>query len=38
MWQRVFKTLAQDADNEYIMIDSTIFALTNTAPELKKGV
>lgn len=24
VWGRVFKTLAQDADNEYAMIDSTI--------------
>jgi len=24
VWQRVFETLAQDADNEYCMIDSTI--------------
>ena len=23
-WQRIFETLAQDADNEYAMIDSTI--------------
>ena len=24
MWERVFKYLAKDADNEYAMIDSTI--------------
>lgn len=24
VWEKVFQTLAQDADNEYIMIDSTI--------------
>jgi transposase len=24
VWERVFKVLAQDADNEYAMIDSTI--------------
>lgn len=24
VWQRVFEALAQDADNEYAMIDSTI--------------
>ena len=24
VWQRLFETLAQDADNEYAMIDSTI--------------
>ncbi|MBW4454214.1 MAG: hypothetical protein KME55_16735 [Nostoc indistinguendum CM1-VF10] len=24
MWQRVFEALAEDADNEYAMIDSTI--------------
>jgi len=24
VWERVFKALAQDADNEYVMIDSTI--------------
>ncbi|MCW8201178.1 IS5/IS1182 family transposase, partial [Verminephrobacter aporrectodeae subsp. tuberculatae] len=24
VWQRIFKTLSQDRDNEYVMIDSTI--------------
>ena len=24
VWQRIFKTLSKDADNEYVMIDSTI--------------
>jgi transposase len=24
VWERVFKVLSQDADNEYVMIDSTI--------------
>ncbi len=24
VWERIFKTLSQDADNEYVMIDSTI--------------
>jgi len=24
VWQRIFETLSQDADNEYVMIDSTI--------------
>src|SRR5258708_1973785 len=24
IWEKIFKTLAQDADNEYSMIDSTI--------------
>jgi transposase len=24
VWEKIFKTLAQDADNEYAMIDSTI--------------
>ena len=24
MWERVFKVLSQDADNEYAMIDATI--------------
>ncbi len=24
VWQRIFQTLAEDADNEYAMIDSTI--------------
>jgi transposase len=24
VWKRIFETLAQDADNEYVMIDSTI--------------
>ena len=31
VWERVFKVLAADADNEYAMIDSTIVVLTSTA-------
>lgn len=25
VWEKIFQVLAQDADNEYIMIDATIF-------------
>ena len=39
VWDRVFKHLAQDADNEYAMIDSTIVrAHQHSAGALKKGV
>jgi transposase len=37
VWERVFKALAQDADNEYAMIDSTIVrAHQHSAGALKK--
>jgi transposase len=37
VWERVFKTLASDADNEYAMIDSTIVrAHQHSAGALKK--
>jgi transposase len=39
VWDKVFKHLAQDADNEYAMIDSTIVrAHQHSAGALKKGV
>ena len=43
MWERIFKAVADDPDNEYAMIDATILGssprtgLTSTAPELEKG-
>ena len=37
VWERVFKTLSMDADNEYAMIDSTIVrAHQHSAGALKK--
>ena len=40
VWEKVFKELAKDADNEYAMIDSTIvralYALISTVPERSK--
>jgi transposase len=39
VWDQVFKHLAQDADNEYAIIDSTIVrAHQHSAGALKKGV
>jgi transposase len=39
VWETVFKHLAQDADNEYAMIDSTIVrAHQHSAGALKKGM
>lgn len=39
VWERIFKELASDADNEYAMIDSTIVrAHQHSAGALKKGV
>lgn len=39
VWKRLFEHLAQDADNEYAMIDSTIVrAHQHSAGALKKGV
>ena len=38
VWTRIFEHLAQDADNEYAMIDSTIVrAHQHSAGALKKG-
>ena len=38
VWQRLFKNLAADADNEYVMIDSTIMrAHQHAAGARKKG-
>jgi len=38
VWERVFKHLAQDADNEYAMIDATIVrAHQHSAGALKRG-
>ena len=37
VWQRVFETLAQDADNEYILIDSTIVRIHQHSAGAKKG-
>jgi transposase len=36
VWERVFQYLADDADNEYAMIGSTIVP-TSTAPAPKKA-
>ena len=38
VWQRVFEHLAQDADNEYAMIDSTIVRAHQHSAGAKKGV
>ena len=37
VWQRVFEFLAQDADNEYAMIDSTIVRAHQHRKKKKKG-
>ena len=37
VWHRIFKTLAQDADNEYCMIDSTIVKAHQHSAGAKKG-
>lgn len=37
VWQRVFEALAQDADNEYCMIDSTIVKAHQHSAGAKKG-
>jgi transposase len=37
VWQRVFEFLAQDADNEYAMIDSTIVRAHQHSAGAKKG-
>ena len=36
VFERVFRLLASDHDNEYMMIDATIGALTSIAPAPKK--
>ena len=38
MWQRVFETLAQDADNEYAMIDATIVRAHQHSAGAKGGI
>ena len=38
MWQRVFEALSQDADNEYVMIDSTIVRAHQHSAGAKGGV
>lgn len=37
VWERLFKTLAEDADNEYAMIDSTIVRAHQHSAGAKKG-
>jgi transposase len=37
VWQRLFETLAADADNEYAMIDSTIVRAHQHSAGAKKG-
>lgn len=37
VWERIFKSLAQDADNEYAMIDSTIVRAHQHSAGAKKG-
>ena len=37
VWQRVFEALAQEADNEYAMIDSTIVRAHQHSAGAKKG-
>jgi len=36
VWKKLFDRLAQDADNDYAMIDSTIVRDTSTAPGAEK--
>ncbi|WP_445300461.1 hypothetical protein [Microcoleus sp. BROC3] len=38
MWQRVFEALAEDPDQEYAMIDSTIVRAHFSQCETKKGM
>ena len=38
VWEKVFKTLAEDADNEYAMIDSTIVRAHQHSAGAKKTV
>jgi transposase len=38
VWERVFKVLAEDADNEYAMLDATVVrAHQHSAGAQKKG-
>ena len=37
VWRHVFEALAQDADNEYVMIDSTIVKAHQHSAGAKKG-
>lgn len=37
VWQRIFQVLAEDADNEYAMIDSTIVRAHQHSAGAKKG-
>ncbi|GGE93133.1 hypothetical protein GCM10008020_42630 [Massilia psychrophila] len=37
MWKHIFQVLAQDADNEYAMIDSTIVRAHQHSAGAKKG-
>lgn len=37
VWQRAFEVLAQDADNEYVLIDSTIVRAHQHSAGAKKG-
>lgn len=36
-WERVFKALAQDADNQYAMIDATIVRAHQHSAGTKRG-
>ena len=38
VWQRIFKTLSKDADNEYVMIDSTIVRAHQHSSGAKGGL
>lgn len=38
VWERIFKTLSQDADNEYAMIDSTIVRAHQHSSGAKGGL
>ena len=38
VWQRMFETLAQDADNEYAMIDATIVRAHQHSAGAKGGI
>lgn len=38
VWERIFKTLSEDADNEYAMIDSTIVRAHQHSAGAKGGI
>ena len=38
VWQRIFKVLAAEADNEYAQIDSTIVRAHQHSAGAKKGI